>query len=77
LLNPITVFNTANTPTNVTSNIDVYTKVSIHRVSISAVLFNFDIGISNTFQKYFQQPYKLVNPVTRQAELFGFDEHET
>jgi hypothetical protein len=66
LLNPITVFNTANTPTNVTSNIDVYTKVSIRRVSVSvsAILFNFnigfgigdtflaDIGIGNTFQKY-------------------------
>jgi hypothetical protein len=33
------VFNTASTPTNVTSNIDVYTKVSIRRVSVSAILF--------------------------------------
>jgi hypothetical protein len=43
------VFNTANTPTNVTSTIDVYTKVSIRRVSVSAILFNFDIGIGDTF----------------------------
>jgi hypothetical protein len=36
-------------PVNVT--IDVYTKVSIRRVSlsVSAILFNFDIGIGDTF----------------------------
>jgi hypothetical protein len=68
------VFNTANTLTNFTNNFDVYTKVSIRRISISvsAILFNFgigdtflaDIGIGNTFQSIVNNPAWDITPAT-------------